>query len=438
MTTFRKKCGFRSGLFTGVTSGALWLCGVLGSPADTLLLQNGRELEGVVLNETDTLITFKQGAGNMVLPRSSVQTVRHDPPEVNRERLASWRARYFYLDEYAPPEFAPLAARFRELQTARDAARRARQTDLSESNDRALRDRQKELIRQQTEMLRQLKAMAPEVRQKVDERNQLIAQINELSVAINRNRDPHEARDLLDQQTALRRRWKEIAEPAERSSADYHDLLNRHHETSLELTRIADRLEQMHDRRSLAQSLLLPYAESIDAVRKLLAENGTPENRARYPFFFEGLDTELAEAAAGLKTETIPFTQQGNSLLVNVRLNNALDVVMILDTGASSMTISKALATRLGILLDAEFAGRVILADGSSASASAAVLDSVQVGSSEQRDVPVIILDRAPGPGVDGLLGMSFLKNFIVKVQASGNQVQLIGIPDDSAAGAPP
>ena len=59
---------------------------------------------------------------------------------------------------------------------------------------------------------------------------------------------------------------------------------------------------------------------------------------------------------------------------------------------------------------------------------------SLQVGDATLRDVPVVLHD--PGPGVDGILGNTFLSHYLVTVDADRRQLSL-GPLDRLAAGAP-
>jgi hypothetical protein len=48
---------------------------------------------------------------------------------------------------------------------------------------------------------------------------------------------------------------------------------------------------------------------------------------------------------------------------------------------------------------------------------------SVKVGDAVLRDVPVVLHD--PGPGVDGILGNTFLSHYVVSVDADRRQLGL-------------
>ena len=108
--------------------------------------------------------------------------------------------------------------------------------------------------------------------------------------------------------------------------------------------------------------------------------------------------------------------------MVETILNGKVKAAMLTDTGASMVVISGEIARRLGIdVSKIEKKIVVVLADGSMRTATPVTLKSVKVGSSSVRNVEAAISENPPGPGIDGLLGMSFLKHFHVKLDKKEN-----------------
>jgi aspartyl protease family protein len=83
------------------------------------------------------------------------------------------------------------------------------------------------------------------------------------------------------------------------------------------------------------------------------------------------------------------------------------NVHMLVDTGATMVVISAAVADRLGLSPEAGRKWRVHTANGDSI-ATEAVLPSVDLGTIYMKDVPALIAAR--GAGDVNLLGASFLK----------------------------
>ena len=107
---------------------------------------------------------------------------------------------------------------------------------------------------------------------------------------------------------------------------------------------------------------------------------------------------------------------------MTAELNNLIKARLVLDTGASLVVISKDIADRLGIdTKGAPYSLKVVLADGRRVKAKAVILKSVKVGGAEVKNVSAAVLENAQPTDEDGLLGMSFLKNFTVKLDAAHN-----------------
>ena len=108
--------------------------------------------------------------------------------------------------------------------------------------------------------------------------------------------------------------------------------------------------------------------------------------------------------------------------VVDTVLNGKTHAFLLADTGASMVVISREIANRLEIDTGETAARiRVVLANGSTATAIPITLDSVTVGSSTVKNVEAAISETPPGGGLDGLLGMTFLSNFHVKMDAKEN-----------------
>jgi clan AA aspartic protease (TIGR02281 family) len=112
----------------------------------------------------------------------------------------------------------------------------------------------------------------------------------------------------------------------------------------------------------------------------------------------------------GLATVQIPFQKRGASVLLPATVNGQPIGFFILDTGATYTSISRSVASTLGVTgsgsLSLRTASGVI-------QAPLALLDEIDVGGATARHVPVVVHDlpNAP-PAIAGLLGLSFLERF--------------------------
>lgn len=94
---------------------------------------------------------------------------------------------------------------------------------------------------------------------------------------------------------------------------------------------------------------------------------------------------------------------------------------MILDTGASRTVVTQGLAAEAGIQASAPQGAIVTTANGMTWTPGGRAR-SISLGEARLSDVPVFISNSASqsfGDGVDGLLGLSFLGNFRVRVGGS-------------------
>jgi clan AA aspartic protease (TIGR02281 family) len=112
----------------------------------------------------------------------------------------------------------------------------------------------------------------------------------------------------------------------------------------------------------------------------------------------------------------VKLTRRGNSLTANVLLNRKVREDLIVDTGASDTVISASLAKKLGIPLNKARNVLCQVADGSTVSGKQVNIKEVRVGGAKVYNVQAVVLDSARVGDSPGLLGMSFLNNFVFKI----------------------
>jgi aspartyl protease family protein len=117
----------------------------------------------------------------------------------------------------------------------------------------------------------------------------------------------------------------------------------------------------------------------------------------------------------------IQLDQYGNSYFLDVKLNRRHKAKLLLDTGATAVQISAALADRMGIDTAVSPLVPCTLADGSTTYARSITLKEVRLGGVRVKDVRALVLDNRDGSENDGLLGMSLLNRFNFKIDTERN-----------------
>lgn len=142
----------------------------------------------------------------------------------------------------------------------------------------------------------------------------------------------------------------------------------------------------------------------------------------------EGFSGEPDEKPATDDTETvtIPVKRYGGSLVVPVRLNNEKSVQLILDTGATMTVLSTNVAIELGLTSDSQSRVATVNTAGGPVQVNITKVESMGINAAQAKNVTVAIHDLPDAqPGIDGLLGMSFLNNFLVTLDTNEGQLHL-------------
>jgi clan AA aspartic protease (TIGR02281 family) len=126
---------------------------------------------------------------------------------------------------------------------------------------------------------------------------------------------------------------------------------------------------------------------------------------------------------------TVPLHRDGNAMLVEAVVGGTVPARLLLDTGAEFTVLSTAAARRLALNLSN---AAVIPLRSASGIFFAPMLKvpSIAVGEATVADVEVIVHDATPG--LDGLLGMSFLDNFLVTISTSTERLVLTPLADEA------
>lgn len=130
-----------------------------------------------------------------------------------------------------------------------------------------------------------------------------------------------------------------------------------------------------------------------------------------------------------LEPKQVDVQQQSGHVVVDVLINKKIKASLILDTGATYVVLTHAMAQKMNVDLGDMPGANVemVLADGRKTTAKYMLLDTVSTQGVEAKNVAAAILpaDVTDAKFNDGLLGMSFLKNFVFKVDQKNNKLVL-------------
>ncbi len=114
--------------------------------------------------------------------------------------------------------------------------------------------------------------------------------------------------------------------------------------------------------------------------------------------------------------QVVKLKRVGNSFLTDSLINRKTHVTLMVDTGASNVMLSKKVALKLGYNLNAAKRVRAKLADGRVVPGRVLILKELRVSGASAVNIPAIVLEQESGGNYDGLLGMSFLNQFIFQI----------------------
>jgi len=154
----------------------------------------------------------------------------------------------------------------------------------------------------------------------------------------------------------------------------------------------------------------------VDNLHKIPAEYRNQINvyQEKYDHLTDAEKKALLKKTADEENMETGVVIKGNNVLIPVTLgygDNEVDVVMVLDTGASIMTIHREIADRLDITETQKATARIV--GGNEINFNVAQLKSVKVGPHEKKELLVGIIDhQGPAAPHNGLLGMNFLQHY--------------------------
>lgn len=367
------RMGIRATLWA--VAGGLLLA-VSAVSADRVRLTNGHTIEGIVEDETAEAIVLRVGKGTMRLRRTRIAAIERGTPERHDNLRDNWAEKNFLHRDHVPSALRDLAEAFRKLAAGHAAAEQARL---------GLR-------------------------------------------ALHRREARHnETRQALSAKLAEASRRLEQADPG-KDTAAYNALVRTVNNLGARLTGAARELEEVDDKRAEFHARVASYLAELSAFEQEFRERRAaaltaPDEQTRR--FFRGIEKRLAGFLREFREITVPVRRRNGNMLVPVVVDHRHAGTFVLDTGASVMSVTETFAQRMGIDPAALPVRRVTVADGRTVDGRAVRFESVRLGSAEARGIAAVILPDAGGNGPDGLLGMTFLRHFVLRFEPSTGKLVL-------------
>jgi aspartyl protease family protein len=214
-----------------------------------------------------------------------------------------------------------------------------------------------------------------------------------------------------------------------------------------DLTKIADPsddyINSVIDVSSKMEATAAQYeklAADPEVKNALIALNDRPGAKVRLgpsPQFANELPAirKLREMVRGA---VIKLNFEGGVPHANITINNSLNIPMVVDTGASAMTLTADAAKKLNLKIDASNPTvRAVAADGKVTECKVVTLQSVRLGQFIVENVDCFVFPES----VEGsnLLGGTFLRNFVSRMDLAARELhltQVAGTKGTAPAGA--
>jgi clan AA aspartic protease (TIGR02281 family) len=191
------------------------------------------------------------------------------------------------------------------------------------------------------------------------------------------------------------------------------------------ITIITDSPVQLSQCRPLSENSSAPRVERPHGSAPALDPVPLPPNPAALP----PLAPPPKEQALRPTSVSVPLERLGSLFVVTIQVNETRSARLILDTGASHTILSRAIARDLGLFSLRPVASVTMHTVGGSVQADMVQVDSIRIAGAEVRNSMAAIHDLPDAPpDIEGLLGLSVLRQFEVTLDTARNRLHL-GLP---------
>jgi len=252
----------------------------------------------------------------------------------------------------------------------------------------------------------------------------LNAQLANVSDVASNNRLVGTINTLQGQMTLATKRIEALKEQEDKARQELNVAREAYVQNIINMRQLADQLAKAYEHSE-------EDAELQDKVKALAADSGK-ELKFAASSGFQGNIRKLDDLEKAIHTEKISLRRDGNTFRASVVINGKHTQEMIVDSGASLLTLPYEMAIAMD--LKPEPSDKKILlsiADGSTITGILKKIASVRVGTFEVKDVECAVL----GPeaiNAEPLLGMSFLGEFQFQVDAAASTLGMTQIEGDA------
>ncbi|MBL7071813.1 MAG: TIGR02281 family clan AA aspartic protease [Candidatus Omnitrophica bacterium] len=356
------------------------LCGA--ACADIVHFKDGGSVQGVISEETEEKIVIDIGFGTMTVKPEEIDYIEESSPEVLDSLKKEMLNYEIGKGEWAPDGSEDIRILYTKSMADKKALMdgRSRKKELGEEIQRKASEIS-EILETLDKKGRRLNEIEPD--NDVKRYNEIATEINSLNVDLDRANKKTDS--LYDEEKELNARLVKLAS---------------NYRSGFEL-----------------------FKSSYDAKRSGVDEGSASSDELH---FFQEMDSKLKTMGQDFKEDIASYTPDGDHVIVDAIINGRASARLMVDTGASIVIISQSVALRLGLGYDnIQNEIDIVMADGSVSKARPVILDSVKVGDAKVEKVQAAVIENADIGGVEGLLGMSFLSNFVIKFDSSRNELIL-------------
>jgi clan AA aspartic protease (TIGR02281 family) len=345
--------------------------------ADTFYMKSGNEIEGTTVSETASSMMVDMGYGKVNLEKADIFKIRRATKAQRETAKKQLRRNKFKSGLLVPKGAEKLSGLFRAVRIGRRKAFNAR-------SRRAARIVEAKEIEKELSALKELYRSGSDelggidVQSDPDGYNRVVGELNSIS---NQIRTKELGRD-------------EIRRQADKPDSSFQSYLDAYN--------------------GLQAYLQGPGKPLMEAPRKGLDEE-----------YYAWLRVEIGKMRRDFSKDAVESEVRDGHLIVKAIINGRVSARLMVDTGATTTVLYKRVVDLLKLgPKDALRTARMALGDGRTVETQEVRLESLSVGKSVVKGSVASLLPSKSG-GIDGLLGMSFLSHFVVRVDSANGKLIL-------------